>query len=54
VLFHTLSEANSERADLFVRNYGQISPQELMKDILNVIVDDGVGSLILLGKHKGE
>ena len=49
-VFHTLSEANSEKVDLFVRNYGQISPQELMKDILNVLVDDGIGSLILLGK----
>lgn len=54
VVFHTLSKANSEKVDLFVRNYGQISPQELMKDILNVLVDDGIGSLILLGKHKGK
>ena len=52
MVFHTLSEANFEKVDLFIRNYGQISPQELMKDILNILVDDGIGSLILLGKHE--
>ena len=48
MVFHTLSEANSEKVNLFVKNYGQISTQELMKDILNVLVDDSIGSLILL------
>jgi HAMP domain-containing protein len=52
MVFHTLSKANSKKVDLFIRNYSQIAPQELMKDILNVLVDDGIGSLILLGQYE--
>lgn len=51
IAFHTLSKTNSEKVKLFIRNYGQSSPHELMIEILNAL-DDGIGSLVLLGERK--
>jgi HAMP domain-containing protein len=52
LVFDTLSPLNSEKVKFIVKNYIHYSPEELMTDILNMIDDDGVGSLILLSKRE--
>ena len=50
LFFDTLSADNSKKVMFIVKNYIHHLPEDLMRDILNMIDDDGTGSLVLLSR----
>lgn len=50
LIFHTLSDYNTEQLTVFQKMYQTLSPLDFHRDMKNVLHDDGFGSIIILQK----